>query len=393
MKKYLAKWNAADKNLRCFLIGVLLVGINGGILAASFNNYLNDIFSMSEKARGALEFPREFPGFLLIAVTGLLAGHSLRMWAMLVGVLSGIGIFGLGFFSPSAYIMSVWMVLWSMSDHLFMPVESTMGLYLAKEGKQGKRLGQISGARNLSMIFGALTVYAVSLFLSGKALYMSIFAVATCTALASLFVFKNMNVPSDIKGSKKRFVIRKEYSVYYVLNILFGARKQIFLTFAPWVLVTKFDTSPSTMAVLIMIASLAGVLFRQAFGVFTDRFGEKKMFIADALILLGICAGFAFLKNVYILYTIYIIDNLMFASRIARTTYLNKIALSKADIPATISLGITMDHVVSMTVPFFGGLLWAAKGYSYVFIAASIVAFVGLILSLNIRVPKKSLHI
>ena len=95
------------------------------------------------------------------------------------------------------------------------------------------------------------------------------------------------------------------------------------------------------------------------------------MFMADAVILLFICAGFAFSVYRPLLYALYILDNLMFATRIARTTYLNRIAESRADIAPTISMGITMDHAVSMIMPVLGGLLWAAYGYRAVFLAAA----------------------
>jgi MFS family permease len=120
-----------------------------------------------------------------------------------------------------------------------------------------------------------------------------------------------------------------------------------------------------------------------------DRFGERKVFIADGVVLLFICAGFAYSRNVNILYFLYILDNLMFSTRIARTTYLNKIARDKREIPATISLGITMDHLLSMTAPIFAGILWHALGYSMIFIAASGIAVLGIIIAMMIRIPRE----
>lgn len=389
MKRYLRRWNEADINLRYFLIGALFLGINAGVLSTTFNNYLNDLFHVSEKMRGLLEIPREVPGFLLIAVTGILASYSMRGWAIIVGIVSGIGVIGLGFMSPTLYFMTLFMMLWSMGDHLYMPVESTMGLYLSHEGKQGKRLGQLAGARNLAMIIGALAVYLVASFLADKQLYRVLYLCAGLSAIVSVFAFSRIHIPVMKGTSKRRFIFKREYGFFYLLNILFGARKQIFLTFAPWVLVTVFHTTPTVMAALVMIASIAGVLFRQVFGIIVDRFGEKKMFIADALILFCICGGFAYSKNVYLLYFLFIMDNLMFSTRIARTTYLNKIAKDRSDIPPTISLGITMDHFFSMIVPVFGGILWATLGYGKVFMAASVVAFISLITAFIIKIPEQ----
>ena len=95
------------------------------------------------------------------------------------------------------------------------------------------------------------------------------------------------------------------------------------------------------------------------------------------MILLFICAGFAFSTFLPLLYVIFILDNLMFATRIARTTYLNRIVEERSHIAPTVSFGVTIDHAVSMSIPAAGGLLWAAYGYKAVFIAASLLSVAG----------------
>jgi predicted MFS family arabinose efflux permease len=85
-----------------------------------------------------------------------------------------------------------------------------------------------------------------------------------------------------------------------------------------------------------------------------------------------------------LLYALFILDNLMFATRIARTTYLNRLVEQKSDIAPTVSLGVTMDHAVSMSVPAAGGLLWAAYGYKSVFIAASLLSVAGFFAALAV---------
>jgi hypothetical protein len=109
---------------------------------------------------------------------------------------------------------------------------------------------------------------------------------------------------------------------------------------------------------------------------------------ADAIILLVICLGYAFSVNRYFLYSLYIIDNLMFATRIARTTYLNKIAKDKTDLAPTISLGVTIDHVFSMTTPLLGGLLWIKFGYSSVFLATISVAILTYLVAAKMKLKE-----
>jgi predicted MFS family arabinose efflux permease len=383
-RKLLDRWNNADPALRAFLAGVFFLGINAGILSTVFNNYLNDVFRLSAGERGFLEFPREFPGFILIFVTSLLTALPIRFWAVITGVLSAVGIFGLGFLSPSLAAMTAWMLIWSMGGHLFMAVESVMGLRLAKEGHRGRRLGQISGMTNFAAIAGAGLIWLLAKA-AGPGLYKAAFFIAALSAVAAALLFTRMKSGgSEAAPDGKRFVFRMKYKYFYILNILFGARKQIFLTFAPWVLITVYGVSPATMAALLMTSAFLGVIFRQAFGIVVDRLGERKMFTADAVILVFICAGFALSAHKWLLYALFILDNLMFATRIARTTYLDKIAEHKADIAPTVSLGITVDHAVSMTVPVLGGMLWAAHGYRSVFMAASLLSVAGFAVALAV---------
>ncbi|MCM2266695.1 MAG: MFS transporter [Elusimicrobiales bacterium] len=381
----LARWRNADPAFKAFLLGVFFLGINAGVLSAAFNNYLNDSFSLTSKQRGFLEFPRELPGFLVLFMTGLLAAVPVRRWAVITGLLTAIGVAGLGFLSPGYNLMLFWMLLWSAGSHLFMTVESVMGLRFAKEGGQGRRLGQISGMTNFAAIAGAGFVWVMAKA-AGPAIYKLSFAAAAAASLASAFLFARIpKGGGEAAPGGKRFVFRWRYKWYYLLNILFGARKQIFLTFAPWVLVTQYGASPAVMAALALTAAALGVVFRQTFGALTDRIGERRMFMADAVILLFICAGFAFSSFLPLLYVIFILDNLMFATRIARTTYLNRIVEERSHIAPTVSFGITIDHAVSMTIPAAGGLLWAAYGYKSVFIAASALSVAGFLTALAVE--------
>ncbi|OGS12159.1 MAG: hypothetical protein A2234_11090 [Elusimicrobia bacterium RIFOXYA2_FULL_58_8] len=384
MNNLVNRWRSAEPAFKAFLLGVFFLGINAGVISSAFNNYLNDSFRLSSGQRGFLEFPRELPGFLLIFITGLLAALPVRQWAVLTSLLTAAGVAGLAFLSPSYNLMLVWMLLWSVGGHLFMTVESVMGLRFAREGGSGRRLGQISGVTNLAAIAGAGLVWLLARIV-GPGLYRWVFLAAALAALASAFLFSRIKKGGeDAAPGGRRFVFRWKYKWFYLLNILFGARKQIFLTFAPWVLVTVYDASPALMAMLAMAAAALGVVFRQAFGAVVDKVGERKMFIADSAILLVICGGFIFSDFRPVLYSLFILDNLMFATRIARTTYLSRIAEHKSDIAPTVSLGITMDHAVSMSIPAVGGLLWAAYGYKSVFIAASLLSVAGFFAALAV---------
>lgn len=383
LTRYRNRWRESSPSLRVFLAGALLLGINNGILTATFNNYLFDSFHVNASVRGLIEFPRELPGFAMIFVTGVLAAFSLRSWAVLVGLTTGVGILGLGYLSPNMSLMIFWMMLWSLGDHLFITAEATIGLKLAEANRAGRRLGQLTGARNLSMILGTAAVWLLMDRLGVR--YPGVYALAAATAILAAVAFSRLRLPGDGGGNPRRFVLKKRYTRFYLLNIFWGARKQLFLTFSPWVLVSVFHTPPQTIALLVMAAAVGGVVFRQYFGLAVDRFGERAVLVVDGVAMAAICLGFALSANIYLLYGLFVLDSLMFATRIARITYLNKIAADKQEIAPTLSMGLTLDHVVSMIVPFLAGFLWDASGYPAVFLAALALGLGNLWLTLRLE--------
>jgi MFS family permease len=148
------------------------------------------------------------------------------------------------------------------------------------------------------------------------------------------------------------------------------------------------------MALLYFIAATLGVVMRPLLGDVIDWLGERVVLAADELLLLGVCLVYAFASDLLpapwdlrLLYGAYVLDIVLFALRVARTTYLKKIAVEPSDITPTISLGITIDHAVAMTLPVFSGWVWEAWGYRWVFLIAGAIALAGFFVCLRIRVP------
>jgi MFS family permease len=197
-------------------------------------------------------------------------------------------------------------------------------------------------------------------------------------------------------------VFKRQYNLFYLLNIVFGARKQIFLTFAPWVLIKVFHAGVATFAVLGFIGTVLNLFFRPWLGKAIDTWGERTIIMLESCLLIVICLLYGFAGSwftarvaVIIIMACYICDQLLFSVRIARTTYLNRIVDTPDDLGATLSMGMTLDHGVSMLVPLGGGLLWAYYGYISVFLVAGALAIVNLWLATYIpeRNPAKSLQV
>ena len=382
-------------DLKTALVATVFFGAASGIFISTLNNYLAEVHNLGAEARGWLEFPRELPGFMIIFVSGamLMLLRETQM-AALAMLFTGLGAIGLGFMSPGVAILVMWIVVWSLGDHIIFVVDGVIGLKLAHRGREGHRLGQFGGARNLGTIIGVGIIFLLAKSLGD--LYSLFYLIAAFCAIIAGILYLRLKIGTGDKKSH-RLVFKRRYSLFYAISALFGIRKQIFLAFGGWVLVAIHGVEVSTIAMLYFIAASIGVVMRPLLGEIIDWLGERFVLAADELLLLAICLCYAFASDIlsapydlYLLYSAYVFDIVLFALRVARTTYLKKIADDPADITPTISMGITIDHAVAMSLPILSGYIWEAWGYRWVFILAGSIAMAGYFVCMRIKVPKKA---
>ncbi|PJA73977.1 MFS transporter [bacterium CG_4_9_14_3_um_filter_65_15] len=375
------------------LMATLSFGAVSGIFTSTLNNYLSDVHLFTAENRGWLEFPRELPGFLIFAVMGmlLLRLRESRIAAVAM-VLTAAGALGLGFLARGTTVLVLSIVVWSLGDHIIFAVEGPLGLKLATRGGEGRRLGQLGGARNLGTIVGVSLVWVLAHFWGDR--YEIFYLLGAMFAVITGVFYLQLHLGHQDPPSRK-MVFHREYRLFYAISALFGIRKQIFLVFGSWVLVSLHQVPVSTMALLYFIASVLGVVMRPLLGDVIDWVGERIVLAADEVLLLLVCLIYAFASallpapyDLWLLYGAYVLDIVLFALRVARTTYLKKIARDPADITPTISLGITIDHAVAMTLPVLSGWIWDRFGFQYVFLMAGAVAVAGFFICLRIRIPE-----
>ena len=377
--------------LKRVLLATLFFGAASGIFTATLNNYLAEVHHLDAEARGWLELPRELPGFLIMFVAGaMLTVFRETQMAAAAMVLTAIGAVGLGYLAPTHAALVVFIVIWSLGDHIIFAVEGPIGLKLADGGKEGRRLGQFGGARNLGTILGVGTIYVLARFLGDR--FSLFYAIAAGSALVAGVLYARLQIGRGDPPSR-RLVYKKKYRLFYAISALFGIRKQIFLAFGAWVLVEIHGVPVSTIALLYFIAASLGVILRPLLGEVIDWLGERTVLATDELLLLAICLTYAFAGDLlhgravlFALYGAYVLDMVLFALRVARTTYLKKIVDDPSDITPTISMGITIDHAVAMTLPVLSGYIWEAYGFRWVFILAGAIALAGFFVCL--RIPR-----
>jgi predicted MFS family arabinose efflux permease len=251
----------------------------------------------------------------------------------------------------------------------------------------------LNAIRNLAAILGSFIVFAGFQFLKFR--FQHTFALAAVgfgVASALLYMMK----PEQNPSRRTFLALHKEYRLYYLLSILYGSRKQLFITFAPWVLVTIFNKPTALLATLITIGGVIGILFQPLLGWMIDHFGERVVLASEAVLLVFVCFGYGFSRSMFpegtaflVVCACYLLDNMLMSVSMARSTYMKKIAVTGADIQPTLTAGVTIDHIFSISVALLGGVIWNAFGFQYVFLLGAGIAVINFFVALRVRVPEQ----
>jgi predicted MFS family arabinose efflux permease len=382
-----------SRELKLFVMASFVMGIAFSIFDSTFNNFLNERFALTGFQRSFLEFPRELPGLLVVLVSLSLWFLCSRRQSAVAMFLCAAGAFLVGFASPVYMIMVAWLFIYSTGLHLSMPLSSAIGMELARDGKIGQRLGQLNAIRNLAVIAGSLLVLLGFKFLGftfHHTFALSCFAFIVAAVL--MFVMK----PEETHKPKVYLKLYKEYRLYYLLSVLFGSRKQIFLTFGPWVLVTIYHQPTQTIATLVLLGGGIGIIFQPFLGWAIDKIGEKIVLLSESVLLVFVCLGYGFSKFLlaegpaFIIACIcFLLDQMLMSVNMARSTYMRKIALHDSHVQAALTSSVSIDHIFSIAVGLLGGVIWDVLGFQYVFLLGALIAICNFFAAWWIRIPNK----
>jgi hypothetical protein len=341
------------------------------------NNFLVGEIGVSGFQAGLLEAVRESCGIAALGIFVLVAGLTEPVIATLVLVLVA---FGMGSYSraPTYGYVMILSVTWSLGFHVWTPLPNSMTLALAEPGKAGVRLGKVAAAGALGSAAGLAIAFVLTLLGVGIRFLYVIAGAAALLAAASC-----LGIPRNIKAPGPSFVIRKKYSRYYVLNFLEGWRKQISMAFGAFLLVKLYGAGLLEILALSAVIQGIGYFASPRVGKLIDRIGERKVLIFYYGLVTVLFVGYVLIRQKYVLYGIYILDQATFVFNTGLTTYVNKIAPKREHRP-TLSMGVAANHVASVAMPFIGGILWVTLGYRWAFLigipaaAASIIIVMGM---------------
>jgi len=266
---------------------------------------------------------------------------------------------------------------------------------LAHTGQTGRRLGQLNAIRNFAAILGSFLVFLGFRFL-GFGFQHTFILTALGLGVAAVLMFL---MKPDVAQKPKTFLtLHKEYKLFYILNSLSGSRKQIFITFAPWVIVSIFKQPTQTVATLLTIGGVIGIMFQPVLGRAIDRFGEKLILQIEALMLVLVCLGYGFSKFLFpertaflFICGFYLIDQMLFSVNMARSMYMKKIAVDESHVQPALTAGVTIDHIFSIIIALLGGVIWNAFGFQYVFLLGILIAALNFLAVSFIRIPPHQL--
>ncbi|KHT64725.1 membrane protein [Photobacterium gaetbulicola] len=347
---------------------------------ALLNNFVIEEAAFTGADIGLLQSVREIPGFLAFtAVFVLLFIREQRFMILSLAMLT-LGVAITGFF-PSVAGLLMTTLLMSTGFHYFETLKQSLSLQWLCKDEAPEVLGKLISVGALASLctYGALWLMLEQLELSFKWVYLITGMAAFAVLLFVALVFPEFE--SETVQTKK-LVFRKRYWLYYALTFMSGARRQIFIVFAGFLMVEKFGYSAADITLLFLINYLFNWLFAKKIGRFIGKVGERKALVFEYVGLICVFAGYAIVEQAEMAAVLYVVDHLFFALALAMKTYFQKIA-DPADMASTAGVAFTINHIAAVVIPVSFGLLWLSSP-SAVFFAGAAMAGVSLLLSLNI---------
>ena len=352
--------------------------------AALLNNFVVEEAGFDGVAIGWLHTVREIPGFLAIGVIALLILIREQMLGLLSLVLLGGATAVVAMF-PSYQGILITTIVSSIGFHYFETVNQSLQLQWLSKEKAPQLLGWIvaigSGASLLA--YGVIVAGWKALDLSYNTVYLAAGGATVLIAAFCMLAYPRFEVPNP---QKTKMVLRRRYWLYYVLQLMSGARRQIFVVFAAFMMVEKFGFEVHEVTALFIINFVANMIFAPLMGKAVSVFGERNALAFEyfglTLVFLAYGGIYFFGWGVLLAAALYIIDHLFFALAFALSTYFQKIA-DPADIAPTAAVSFTINHIAAVFLPALLGYLWIVSPGA-VFALAAIMAVLSLFLALMI---------
>lgn len=385
-----------DSMYKLFFTTLLATGLAYGLYKGIIDNYLAEIVSMTEFDRGVAEFFREIPGLLIVFILALFYMFSAEAMYKIGALIMVAGIGALAVVPADRIWVTIAICTYSLGEHIQLGMKNTLSLEYSKEGKGGTALGLQNSVSQIGTLAGYFVVMIAFMFVSGMAAFRGFFVIAAVLfGISAIAAFK-IKGKSETDTNKRRFYFKKKYTKYYFLEVFYGARKQVFFTFGPYALILFYGAGTSTISLLFAISAISCFFAAPIVGKIIDKLGYKIVMISDTLILVIVCFFYGFAHHIFpkdVAFVIccinYVLDSVISLASMASNVYVQDISENSEEVKATISTGISVNHMITILIALFGGLIWKTLGIETLFTLSAVLGLCNSAYAASIKVNNK----
>jgi predicted MFS family arabinose efflux permease len=372
--------NGNRRMLTYLLVSNFILYFGFQVWQTMFNNYAVEVIGVGPAGIGLIQAVREIPG-LLGFLLGVLALYlsEVRIMALSVVVL-GIGMILTGGASGMLFLLVATFIM-STGFHFFDGASNAVVLMSESKREAPRTLGVVGSLTSVAAVVAAVVVILLAEPIGYRWLYLVVGAVAIMGGLILL----------PFRGAKealplgRNIVLRRRYWLYYALAFLMGSRRHIFTTFAILLLVRNYGIGIQTTAVLFLVNSLINVVTLRLAGTLVTRLGERVVLSGTFAVLIFVFLGYAYVSFLPMLFALFVVDNILFGTSLALTTYFQKIAVTQEEITSNVSVQQTINHIAAVIIPLVGGAAWELFGSQAPFLVGVGIVAISLVLTQFIR--------
>ena len=277
-------------------------------------------------------------------------------------------------------------------------MRSTLALQYSQDGRGGAALGIQNSAYQFGTLAGYILVAVIFYSLAGmKNLFRLTFTASALIIVIGFVISLHMTGKSIQDKNVSRFYFRRKYSKFYMLEIFYGARKQIFFTFGPYLLVLFYKAGAMAISILFALSAIASFVCSPIIGRIIDKLGYKIVMVADTLILVIVCFFYGFAHHMFSMNVAfivccvnYILDAVISLASMASNVYVQDISDNQDEVKATISTGVSVNHLITILIALFGGWIWQTLGIETLFIMSAVFGLLNSAYAATIKVPDKN---
>ncbi len=344
-----------------------------------FDNFSVHVVGLDGHHIGALQSVREIPGFLALLVTYVILIIKEHKLSALSIIILGAGISLTGILPSFSGLIFTTMIM-SFGFHYYETTSQSLTLQYFDKLTSPHVFSQQRSYAAAANIAVAIIIFVIAPLLSYKAMYI-IFG--SIIGMGGIWAFTKNPAKKNIIPQNKKLVLKKRYWLFYFLTFMAGARRQIFVAFAVFLLVKKFGFTIQLITLLFLVNNVVNFFINPLIGKFIVKYGERKLLSIEYFFLIIVFISYAFVESKIIVGVLYIFDHIFFNFSTGIKTYFQKIA-DPRDIAPSAAVGFTINHIAAVVLPVIGGMLWMVN-YKIPFLFGAFFSLISLCLVQFIR--------